>query len=432
MPYLDHAATTPLRPAARKAWLDAADICGNASSVHGAGRAARRTLEDARESVAADLGVAASGVVFTSGGTESDNLAVVGGFRARRAADPDRRLIVLSRVEHKAVLDPAAALAAEAETVWLDVDDSGRTDPDQLEQILRRHRRQIAVVAVMWANNEVGAVQPIAEIAGLCADAGVPLHTDAVQALGNVPVAAGAAATAAFSGHKVGGPTGVGILTIDPAAAVEPLLRGGGQESGMRPGTADVAGVAALAAAVREAVAGRGAHADRLRALRRRLLDGIQRASAGPEGFDFIVNGTDRGVRSADRGGSTNGDDPVRGGGAVGGPAAAGGNADPAVGRNDLSLPGLASVSFPGCDADALMMLLDAEGIAVSTGSACSVGIPKPSHVLAAMGSPHAARTLRFSLGWNSTEADVDAAVAALPRAVARARLASGVLAGAR
>ncbi len=386
MPYLDHAATTAMRPVARDTWLAAAEVCGNASSVHQGGRAARRILEDAREQVAADLAVPAPWVVFTSGGTEADNQAVVGTYFARHDEDPRRRRILVSRMEHKAVLEPAQHLEpADAELGWLDVDRAGRVDPGQVAEILARDGDDVALVAVMWANNEVGTVQPIAELAAICRTAGVPLHTDAVQALGNIAVDGAAATTTALSAHKVGGPTGVGVLVVDPVAALRPLLRGGGQESGARAGTANVAGAAAAAAAIHEAVTATAEHAVRVRALRDQLLSGIA-DSAAAEGFEYVVNGDDEG-----------------------------------------GLPGLASVSFVDCDGDALMMLMDGAGVAVSTGSACSVGIPKPSHVLAAMGAPHPAGTLRFSLGWNSTADDIAAALAALPRAVERARRASAV-----
>lgn len=383
MTYLDHAATTPLRPQVRERWLAAADRVGNPSSVHAAGRAARRLVEESREQTGAALGVPADTVVFTAGGTEADNLAVVGGFRARRAQDPDRRVVLISAVEHKAVAEPAAALADEgAVVVTIPVDRSGQVDPTRVKELLAEHAGAVALVAVMWANNEVGTLQPVAELSGVCADFDVPLHVDAVQALGVVPLQTDLATTVALSGHKIGGPPGIGMLVHHRGAALAPLARGGGHESGLRPGTLNTPGIAALAAAVQLAVDDRAAHAAALGELRAHLVAGI-----GQVVPDAVVNG------------------------------------DPA------GHPGIVNVGFPGCEGDALMLLLDAAGIAVSTGSACNVGIPQPSAVLRAMGADVAAArsALRFSFGWTSTPADVDACLAALPGAVQRARRAGAL-----
>ena len=384
MTYLDHAASTPMRASAREAWLDATTVSGNASSGHASGRHVRRILEDAREQIAEDLAVDPDRVVFTSGGTESDNVAITGGYTARNQADPRRRVIVLSRIEHKAVIEPAEHLQEQgAELEWLEVDATGSVNPDQLRDILTRRGDEVALVAVMWANNEVGAVQPIAELVEICAEHDVPLHCDAVQALGNVAIQADLPDTAAFTAHKVGGPVGIGLLLVDPKATVEPLLRGGGQELGMRAGSSNVAGAAAAAAAIHEAVTEQQQHADRMAGLRDQLLRGIVQQAAGNRPFDHVVNSTEAG------------------------------------------LPGLLSVSFPGCDGDALMMLLDDAGISVSTGSACNVGIPKPSYVLTAMGAEHTSSTLRISLGWSSGPGDAAALLTALPAAVAAATKAS-------
>jgi cysteine desulfurase len=387
MVYLDHAAATSMRPSARAAWIEASGLVGNPSSLHQAGRAARRLVEESRERIAAALRVAPSEVVFTSGGTESDNIGVVGTYRARTHGDPARSTVLVSAVEHKAVLEPVARLReAGATTITLPVDERGTTDPQALKSLLAGHADTTALVAVMWANNEVGAVQPIDGIAGVCADFGVPLHCDAVQALGNVPVDLSLPATSALSAHKVGGPFGVGLLLVRAGTGVSPLVHGGGHESGLRAGTLNAPGIAATAVAVEEAVTGRSAHAARVSALRDDLVAGI--VSAFP---DARVNSEPGG------------------------------------------LPGLASVTFPGCEGDALMMLMDAAGVCVSTGSACTVGIPQPSHVLLAMGATRqdARSALRFSLGWDSTHADVAAALAALPDAVTRARRA-GLVPGGR
>jgi len=385
--YLDHAATTALLPAAREAWLAEAAQVGNASSLHASGRRARRVVEESRESVAADLCVRPSAVVFTSGGTEADNLAIKGLFWSR----PDGADRVLaSSIEHHAVLDPVAWLeqAQGADVRWLPVDGLGRVSMPALEDQLAA-QGTVALVTVMWANNEVGTVQPVADIAALCRAAGVPFHTDAVQALGHVPMDLGVVGADAvtLSSHKIGGPPGVGALILDPRLAPTPVLHGGGQEREVRSGTLDVPGIAGFAAAVTHAVRGQEQRARRLVDLRERLVSGIR--ATVPEA---VLNG------------------------------------DPGTGP-DERLPGNVHVSFPGCEGDLLLMLLDAADIDCSTGSACTAGIPEPSHVLLAMGANEgqARSSLRFSLGESTTEADVDAVVAALPGVVSRARRAGSL-----
>jgi cysteine desulfurase len=264
--------------------------------------------------------------------------------------------------------------------VWLDVDDEGRVDPEQIRRELAAHPGQTALVAVMWANNEVGTVQPIAELAALCSEAGVPLHVDGVQAVGSIPVDASLPATLAISAHKLGGPLGVGALIARRGLELTPLTHGGGQERQVRSGTLDVPALVGFAAAVEHTVGDMAHRSARTQALRDDLFSRVLEVAP-----DSIVNG--------------------------------------AVGGLDARLPGNAHVSFPGCESDALLMLLDAAGVEVSMGSACSAGVPEPSHVLLAMGiDPVRARSsLRFSLGHTSTTADVDALVAALPAALARA-----------
>jgi cysteine desulfurase len=379
--YLDHAATTPMLPEARAAWLEHSRQVGNASSLHAPGRRARRVVEEARESVAADLGVRPGEVVFTSGGTEADNLAVKGIAWARRSGDGRRRRILASAVEHHAVLDPVLWLAehGDADVEWLPVDALGRVSPQTLADALARDPTGVALCTVMWANNEVGTVQPVAELAELAAGYGVPFHSDAVQAVGQLPVDGSLPGLSAItvSGHKLGGPFGVGALVADRALEVTPVLHGGGQEREIRSGTLDVPAIAAFAVAVHSAVTGRADRAAGLAALRDELVAGIRRSVPSA-----VLNG------------------------------------DP-----DDRLPGNVHVSIPGCEGDALLMLLDAAGVACSTGSACSAGVPEPSHVLLAMGvDPRLARgSLRFTLGRTSTRADVDAVVAALPAVVERA-----------
>jgi cysteine desulfurase len=369
-------------PEAIEAYTAAAGLVGNASSLHAAGRRARRTVEEARERVAAALGARPSEVIFTGGGTESDNLAVKGIFWARHADDPARARVVASATEHHAVLDAVEWLGRVegAQVTWLPVDAHGRVDPGVLAAQLEASADQTAVITAMWANNEVGTVQPLAELAAVAAAHGVPLHTDAVQAVGQVPVdfAASGAAALTVTGHKLGGPTGVGALLLAREVACTPLLHGGGQERDVRSGTLDVAGITSFAVAVEMAVKAQAEFATRVAALRDRLIAGVRAAVP-----DAVLNG------------------------------------DPSS-----RLPANAHFSFPGCEGDALLLLLDAQDIACSTGSACSAGIAQPSHVLLAMGADEArARsTLRFSLGHTSTVDDVDALVAALPAAVERAR----------
>ncbi|MEV6493651.1 cysteine desulfurase family protein [Actinoplanes sp. NPDC051633] len=379
MAYLDHAATTPMLPEALDAYVAAARQVGNASSLHAAGRGARRLVEESRERIAAVLGARPSEVIFTSGGTESDNLATKGLFWAQRDAT-GRSRVIASAVEHHAVMDAVDWLGAHegAQATWLPVDSAGRVDPSSLEL-----GDDVAVVSVQWANNEVGTIQPIAELAALAAAAGVPFHTDAVQAVGQVPVDFGASGAAALTvtGHKLGGPVGVGALLLGRDVACTPLLHGGGQERDVRSGTLDTPGVVAFAVAVEAAVKTQEEYATRIGALRDELVTRVR---------DVIP-------------------DAVQ-------------NGDPAN-----RLPGNAHFSFPGCEGDALLLLLDAKGIACSTGSACSAGVAQPSHVLIAMGADddRARSSLRFTLGHTSTEADVDALLAALPGAVERARRAT-------
>jgi cysteine desulfurase len=382
MAYLDHAATTPMLPEALDAYVAAARELGNASSLHLHGRCARRRVEEARERVAAALGARPSEVIFTGGGTESDNLAVKGIFWARRDADERRRRVVVSEVEHHAVHDTVRWLAEHegAAVTWLPVDSAGQISVDALRQACQDHGDEIAVVTAMWANNEVGTVQPVPELAAVAAEHELPFHTDAVQAVGQVPVdfAASGAAALSLTGHKLGGPVGVGVLLLGRDVACTPLLHGGGQERDVRSGTLDMASVAALACAVEIAVARQQEYAKQLAALRDELVNRVR--AAVPEA---VYNG------------------------------------DP-----DHRLASNAHFSFPGCEGDALLMLLDAQGVSCSTGSACSAGVAQPSHVLLAMGAGEAVArsSLRFTLGHTSTVADVDALVAALPAAVERAR----------
>ena len=379
MPYLDYAASAPLRAEALAAMLPLLERpAANPSSQHGQGRAARAAVETAREQVAALVGAAPAEVVFTSGGTEADNLAVKGTVLDR---PPEGRHLVCSAVEHHAVLDAAAWAEADAgaSVDLAPVDGLGRVDPDRLAGLLRPGRT--ALVAVMAANNEVGTGQPVAAVAEAAHAAGAVLLCDAVQATGlpGVDVAGDGIDLLALASHKLGGPTGVGALVVRPGTGLRPLVHGGGQERGLRSGTLPAAALAGFGAAAAAALAERqtGA-ATALAALRSRLLAALRALAP-----DLEVNGS---------------------------PAAAG-----------AGLPGLLSVRFPGSRAEDLLLLLDRHGVACSAGSACASGAVTPSHVLVAMGrEPAQAReTIRFSLGHASTQADVDAAAAAVAQALA-------------
>jgi Cysteine sulfinate desulfinase/cysteine desulfurase and related enzymes len=380
MVYLDHAATTPMLPEAIQAMTALLGQVGNPSSLHAAGRRSRRVVEEAREIIAAAIGARPSEVVFTSGGTEADNLAVKGLYWARRAAGATR--VLISAVEHHAVLDSARWLGERegADVELIGVDHHGRVRPDTLRAAIERDPAGVALVSVMWANNEVGTVQPIHELAAIAHEYGIPFHTDSVQAVGQLPVSFAEPGVAALtlSGHKVGGPIGVGALLLARGVDPVPVLHGGGQERDVRSGTLDAPAIAGFATAVETAVARLDAESARLTALRDDLIARVRHAVP-----DVILNG-----------------DPVD------------------------RLPGNAHFSFPGCEGDALLMLLDAKGVECSTGSACSAGVAQPSHVLLEMGADalRARGSLRFSLGHTSTSQDVDRLVEILPAAVERAR----------
>ncbi|MEC5198000.1 cysteine desulfurase [Arthrobacter sp. PL16] len=385
--YVDHAATTPISAPALAALTLELSRSGNPSSLHGSGRRARRSVEEARETIAAAAGAHASEVIFTSGGTEADNLAIKGLYWARRSADEARTRIICSSIEHHAVQDTVEWLGRHegAEIVWLPVDPTGVVSLDALRAALADAPDRTALVTVMWANNEVGTVQPMKSIVAEAARYGIPVHSDAVQAFGSLPVsfADSGLATMAVSAHKIGGPVGVGALLVGRAVALTPVQHGGGQERDIRSGTLDGAGIAAFAAAADDAVAHLAVEGARLASLRDRLIDGILRK---------VPEAVLRGV------------------------------AHPAP--EGARLPGNVHFTFPGCEGDSLLFLLDLAGIESSTGSACTAGVPRPSHVLLAMGltEDEARGAQRFSLGHTSTAQDVDAVVDAIGGAYERAR----------
>jgi len=398
--YLDHAATTPLLPEALSAMTDELGQLGNPSSLHNAGRRARRVVEESREQIADVFGARPSEVIFTSGGTEADNLAVKGLYWARRGklapdgsparprtARPAPHRVLATSIEHHAVLDSVHWLARheQAEEHWLPVDTTGLLRPETLAEAIAADPDAVALVTVMWANNEVGVVQQIPELAAIAREHGIPFHTDAVQAAGQLPVsfAASGADAMTITGHKFGGPVGAGALLLARGVQPVPVLHGGGQESEVRSGTLDAPAIRAFAVAATVMASRRDDEAARLAKLRDELI--AQVLTAVP---DAILNG-------------------------------------PAAGPDRL--PGNAHFSFPGCEGDALLMLLDAKGIACSTGSACTAGVAQPSHVLLAMGADEARSrgSLRFSLGHTSTQEDVAALGAVIGEVVQRARRAT-------
>jgi cysteine desulfurase len=384
MAYLDHAATTPMLPEAVEAMSAQLTVTGNASALHAAGRRARRAVEEARETLAEALGARPSEVVFTSGGTEADNLAVKGLYWQRRDADPARTRVLASPVEHHAVLDAVDWLGEHegANVEYLPVDAYGRVHPEALREAIERNPDDVALATVMWANNEIGTVMPVKELSAVAGEFGVPLHADAVQAFGQLDVdfAASGLAAMTVSGHKIGGPYGIGALLLGREYTPVPVLHGGGQERHVRSGTLDAPAIAAFAVAGRIAAERREDFARDIGALRDELVQAVLRAVP-----DAILGGDPQ-----DR------------------------------------LPANAHFTFPGCEGDSLLLLLDAQGIECSTGSACTAGVAQPSHVLLATGTdPDLARgTLRFSLGHTSTKADVEAVAEAIGPAVERARTA--------
>ncbi|HXD60402.1 MAG TPA: cysteine desulfurase family protein [Lacisediminihabitans sp.] len=401
--YLDHAATTPMLPRARAAYIEALDLVGNPSSIHSQGQNAKRMLEEAREQVAASLGCDPIEVVFTSGGTESVNLAIKGLYWARNtsvarvgrsavdagrvgrsALDPGRvgrsatvssprPRILVPLGEHHATVDTVEWLERYEGAVieWVPVDALGRVSLDALAAALE-HPDDVALVTLLWANNEVGTIQPVAEVVALAAAHGIPVHADAVSAYRHLPIdfAASGLAALSVSAHKIGGPLGIGALALSRASTVVPLIHGGGQQRQVRSGTQDAPAAVGFGVAAQHPMAS-------LLPLRDRIIEGVRAAVPGA-----VLRG-----------------DPVE--------------------RVDNNV----HFTFPGCQGDSLLFLLDAAGVSVSTGSACQAGIPEASHVLLGMGlsEEEALGALRITVGHSTTVDDVDAFLAALPDAVARA-----------
>jgi len=380
--YLDHAATAPMLPAAITAYAEAMAVVGNPASIHSQGQNAKRMLEEARERVAASVGCDPIEIVFTGSGTEAVNLGLKGLYWARA---PRTRILVPGG-EHHATVDTVEWLAQQegAQVQWIPLDALGRIDLAALAAAIESNPADVALVTLLAANNEVGTLQPVEAVAALAAAHGIPVHVDAISAYGHVPIdfaalhAAGVSALS-VSAHKIGGPVGIGALVLSRTATVVPLIHGGGQQRQVRSGTQDVAAAVSFAVAATAMTTELAGEKRRLRVLRDSVVAGVRGAVPSA-----VYNG-----------------DP-----------------DPA-GR----LPGNAHFTFPGCEGDSLLFLLDVAGVSVSTGSACQAGIPEPSHVLRAMGRSEAeARSaLRITLGRTSTQADVDALIRALPAAWAQA-----------
>jgi len=376
--YLDHAATAPINEAALSALTTAMLKLGNASSIHTPGRSVRKDVEDARHRLSELTGATPSEIIFTGSGTEANNLAIKGFFWQ----SPKRNLIVTSAFEHHAILDPIEWLVEHegAEAVFIPITSSGVIDLDFLKELVAKRGAEIALISVMHSNNELGSIQPIAEVVKIAGD--IPVHTDAVQSFGKVEFdfdALGVTA-ATISAHKIGGPLGVAALILKRGLDLTPILHGGGQEREIRSGTLNAPAIVAFTAAAEVAIRDRTENFRRIRELRDYFIDGLKRAVP-----DVHINSV----------------------------------ADPA-------LPGIVNATFPGTESDALLLLLDSEGISCSAGSACSAGVPRPSHVLVALGlsETDADASLRISIGTTNTKSELDQVLKVLPSVVERARAA--------
>ena len=379
--FLDHASTTPLRPSAKKAMLKGLEIAANPSSVHSLGQHTRNLLEDARDSIARSLDCNRSEVIFNSGGTESDNQAIKGLFWERNKATA-RKVVISSRAEHHAVLDTVEWLEKHegAEVVWIDVDSLGQIDFKQLADEIHLRQDEIALISLMWVNNETGVITDIPRVCSMASQHGIPVHSDAIAAAGHIPISFKDSGLAAMtvSGHKLGAPIGVAVLIVGRSVKLESLVHGGGQERALRSGTMNYPMAMAMAAALEEASSELDWREKQLGELRDYLEAEVKRLI--PE-VEITVAGGNR-------------------------------------------LPDNSHMIFPGCQGDSLLFLLDIAGVEVSTGSACQAGVIGPSHVLVAMGKTEeeANGCLRITLGYNSTKQDVDKFLKAISEAYAGAK----------
>jgi cysteine desulfurase len=381
--YLDHAATTPMAEVAIAAMSRQLSKVGNPSSLHTQGRAARKDLEGARDLIASAIGSLSREIIFTGSGTESDNTALKGLFWKGQTAG--RNVLLISAIEHHAILDSAHWLEEHeaAEVILLGVDRDGVVKLDELAEHLSRRGDEIAVVSIMSANNETGVIQPISEVVKMAGQFSIPVHSDAVQSFGKIPLSFAESGLTALtlSAHKLGGPLGIGVLVLRAGLDIPALLHGGGQEREIRSGTLNAPSIVAFAAAVQESMETFHERNERVWKLREHFSQEI--LARVPDAY---ING-----EGADR------------------------------------VPGIVSVTFPGTESDTLLLLLDAQGISCSTGSACSAGVQRPSHVLLAMGHDDgsARSTLRFSLGATTTQSEIEAALEILPAVIESARLAN-------
>ncbi len=373
--YLDHAATTPIRPEAKTAYVKTIDLIGNPSAIHQFGQSARRLVEEAREELAKAIGATRNEIIFTSGGTEGDNLAIKGIFWSRIAEDSKRKIIVSAQTEHHAVIDTVDWLTRHqgAEVHWVKLDEHGVIDLSALAEFVGENHERIALISLMWANNETGVVTDISAITALARPFDIPVHSDAVAAFGHIPINFQESGLSAltFTGHKIGAPVGIGALVVARGLKIAALQHGGGHELGYRSGTLDAAGASAFAAAASVTIATLSEKSTRLITLRDRIISSV--LAIAP---------------------------------------------DARLSRGDApALPDNAHFTFPGCSGDSLLFLLDQAGVAVSNGSACQAGVAQGSHVLMAMGrsEAEAASALRITLGWCTTSGEVDQFLAALP-----------------
>ena len=376
--YLDYAATTPLRKEVFDCYVSYLQQLGNPSSVHSSGQKVRRALEEARESLAKSVDCDRNEVIFTSGGTESDNLAIKGLYWQRKEEDSKRNIIISAGTEHHAVIDPIEWLEKHdgAEILWLPVDSEGVVDLDFLATFLAEKAENVAVITLMWANNETGVITDIPRVVAIANQYGIPVHSDAIAAFGHLPLSFKASGLAAMSisAHKIGGPVGAGALLVSRATKLVSLVHGGGQERGMRSGTMNAPVAKAFALAAEIAVNELESEMLRLQKLRDYLVSSVQ--SIAP-----VAKHT---------------------------------------GSNVQRMAHNAHFTFEGCSGDSLLFLLDQQGVCVSTGSACQAGVNGPSHVLVAMGRSErdANGCLRMTLGQQTTQEDIDHFLKALPSAV--------------
>ena len=378
--YFDHAATTPMVEPAITALNNQLKKLGNASSLHSAGRSVRKDLEQGREEIALAIDCAPSEVIFTASGTEANNLAIKGLFW--KGAKDNKKVIITSTFEHHAVMDPIIWLAEHegAQIVGIKVDRKGFIDLTELKEAVEEHKGKVALISIMHSNNEVGTIEDIAQIVKIAED--IPVHSDCVQSFGKIDLSfkkLGVTA-ATVSAHKIGGPLGVAALILKRGLDIEPILHGGGQERDIRSGTFNAPGIVAFAAAATDAVANKKERDIKIRQLKQELINTIKKNVS-----DIWVNGD-----------------------------------------QENCLPGIVSITFPKTDSEGLLLLLDAEGIACSTGSACSAGVQRPSHVLLAMGltEDETTSTLRFSLSYTNTVNEIAALGAVISTVVTKSRAA--------